>query len=67
MITKETLISEIMDMNDAMTEILFSHGLNCCGCPGAGSETLGEAAKGHGIDFDKLLKALNELETGKEG
>lgn len=67
MITKDMLISDIMDLDDKMTDVLLSHGLNCCGCPGAGSETLEQAAKGHSVNFEKLLNSLNALQTEKEG
>lgn len=61
MITKEMRMNEILDMDDRVYEILLTHGLNCQGCPGAGSETLEEAAKGHNVDFSKLLSDLNAL------
>lgn len=66
MVTKEMMINDILDLDERMSEVLMSHGLNCCGCPGAGSETLEEAAKGHSVDFQKLLTALNALSTDKE-
>jgi hybrid cluster-associated redox disulfide protein len=66
MVTKEMMINDILDLDDRMSEVLMAHGLNCCGCPGAGSETLEEAAKGHSVDFQKLLTALNALATAKE-
>ena len=60
MITKEMKISEILDLNDGHCKLLESFGLNCCGCPGAASETLEEAAKGHGVDLQALLSVLND-------
>lgn len=59
MITKEMRISEILDLDESHCKMLESFGLNCCGCPGAASETLEEAAKGHGVDVQVLLSALN--------
>lgn len=67
MITKDMMIADILDLDFKMNEILLAHGLNCCGCPGAGTETLEEAAKSHSVDFDKLLAALNAADQkGKE-
>ncbi len=66
MVTKDMLINDILDLDFRMNEVLLRHGLNCCGCPGAGTETLEEAAKGHSVDFEKLLTALNAVEIGKE-
>ena len=58
MITKQMKMHEILE-NDKMCEVLIAHGLNCQGCPGAQSETLEEAAKGHNVNFCKLLADLN--------
>lgn len=60
-ITKDMYISEILNLDDRVGEILLARGLNCDGCPGAGSETLEEAAKGHNVDFEGLLLDLEAL------
>jgi hybrid cluster-associated redox disulfide protein len=60
MITKQMRMYEILE-DDRMCAVLLAHGLNCQGCPGALSETLEEAAKGHNIDFLKLLEDLNAI------
>ncbi|MCI5898613.1 MAG: DUF1858 domain-containing protein [Anaerovoracaceae bacterium] len=59
MITKDMRIDEILQINEAFTEVLFNSGMPCVGCPGAASETLEEAADSHGIDLEKLLADLN--------
>ena len=61
MITKDMYVHEILEIDDRFQKILSDHGMNCHGCPGAKSETLEEAAKGHDIDFEKLLDKLNSL------
>lgn len=61
MITKEMRINEVMDMDDRICDVLIEYGLNCSGCPGALSETIEEAAKGHGVDCCKLVDDLNAL------
>ena len=40
--------------------MLFSFGMGCVGCPSAQAETIEEASKVHGIDVEKLIKALND-------
>ncbi|HHX14122.1 MAG TPA: DUF1858 domain-containing protein [Clostridiales bacterium] len=59
MITKNMLISEILNYNETMGEILERNGLSCVNCPGADNETLEEAAEGHGVDLEELLQKLN--------
>lgn len=61
MITREMHVSQILDLGEAMSQILLSHGLCCQGCPGAESETLEEAAKGHHVNFERLLMELNAM------
>jgi len=57
-------ISEILDMDEEIHRVFLKNGLNCVGCPGAVSESLEEAAKGHMVDLDRLLSDLNEyIET----
>ena len=60
MITKDTKISEILDLDERLCEVLIRHGLFCQGCPGAIRETLEEAAYGHGVSLEELLAALND-------
>lgn len=59
-ITEEMLVCEILDMDDELEAVFERHGLLCLGCPGAVSETLKEAADGHGIDISALLSDLNQ-------
>lgn len=59
MITKEMRISEVLELDDKYEEIFQNHLLSCAGCPGAEMETIEQAAKGHGVNLEKLLKDLN--------
>ena len=43
-----------------IADILTDFGLDCRSCSGAQSETLEEAAKGHGVILEDLINALNE-------
>ncbi len=61
MITKQMSMNEILDMDDRIAGILTSYGLDCQNCSGAQSETLEEAAKGHGVALEDLIQALNAI------
>lgn len=61
LIHENMLVNEVLDMNPDITEIFIQHGLNCLGCPGSYSESLKEAADGHGINLDKLIEDLNKF------
>ena len=60
MITKETLISEVLQINSDLAEILLDSGMHCLGCPAAAGESLEEACAVHGIDVEALVEKLNE-------
>ena len=60
-VTENMLLTDILDMEPDPTEVFLRHGLNCLGCPGARSESLKEAADGHGIDLAKLMNDLNSF------
>ncbi|MGN1234966.1 MAG: DUF1858 domain-containing protein, partial [Christensenellaceae bacterium] len=59
-ITKDTLISECLEMNPDSPEILLAAGMHCFGCAIAHGETIEEAVMVHGVDLDTLLEQLNE-------
>ena len=59
-ITEDMKVCDVLNLNDDMELIFKEHGLLCTGCPGAVQETLCEAAEGHGLDVEELLRALNK-------
>lgn len=65
-INESMLVSEIMDLDPDVTEVFLRNGLNCQGCPGAASESIREAAEGHGVDLEKLIADLNGYFGGQQ-
>ena len=59
MITRETLIGEILEINPELAKVLLDAGMHCIGCPASAGETLEEACAVHGIDVDTVLERLN--------
>ena len=62
-ITKDTLIQDVVNLNPDSVAILQNYGMHCLGCALAHGETVGEAADVHGAD---LVKMLEELKTPVE-
>ena len=62
MITKEMTVSQVLEMGEIYEKVFQKYLLTCSGCPGAMTETLEEAAKGHGISLENLLNDLNKAE-----
>lgn len=60
MITKDMTIGEVVKMKENAPQILMSFGMGCIGCPSAQAETIEDAAKVHGLNFQDLLDALNK-------
>ena len=59
-ITKDTIIGEIMDAapNEA-APLFLEMGMHCLGCPSARAETGEQACYVHGQNVDALLEKLN--------
>ena len=58
--SKDIIIKDILEKHANAEEILTSFGMHCLYCPCSQAETLEEACEVHGIDVEKLVKALNE-------
>ncbi len=59
-ITKDTIIGEILDIDESTAPIFLEIGMHCLGCPASRGETVEQACEVHGVDADELVKVLNE-------
>ena len=57
-VSKDMLISELLEVDPGIVPILMAAGMGCIGCPSAQGESLEEAAMVHGIDIDALMDAI---------
>ena len=60
MINKDMTISEVLNLNENLKDVLMGFGMHCFSCPCALAETLEEAAEVHEIDVNLLVEKLNE-------
>ena len=58
-ITKEMLISAVIQEHPELVPIFIQHGLGCIGCAMAQFETIEQGASAHGMDVGALVKDLN--------
>ena len=58
-ITKDLIISEILQINPNLANVLMGGGMHCVTCPASLGETLEEACYVHGIDPDLMEERLN--------
>ncbi|MEF9970333.1 MAG: DUF1858 domain-containing protein [Ruthenibacterium sp.] len=59
-ITKETILGDILDSAPQTAPLFLAMGMHCLGCPSARGETVEEACYVHGQDADALVKQLND-------
>ena len=59
-ITKNTIIGDILDTDGSVAPFFLEIGMHCLGCPSSRGETVEEACMVHGVDCDKLLALVNE-------
>ncbi|MDK2562475.1 DUF1858 domain-containing protein [Romboutsia sedimentorum] len=60
MITKDTIIADIIKMKPDAPQILMSFGMGCIGCPSAQMEKLEQACEIHGLNLEEVLAKLNQ-------
>ena len=60
-VTKETMIGDLLRIDAGVAPILLSIGMHCLGCPSSQGETIAEAAMVHGIDPDALVNETNNF------
>ena len=64
-VNKEMIISQLIQVDPGIVEILFAAGMHCVGCPSAQGESLEMACMVHGIDADELVNQINEFLASK--
>jgi len=59
-ITKDMIISDVLQMDRNTAPIFIKMGMHCLGRPSASGESIQDACVVHGIDADKLVEELND-------
>lgn len=63
-ITKDMLVSDILEKNPSIAEVLTRMGMNCISCMAASGESLEQAMSVHGYSpevVDETVAGLNEF------
>lgn len=58
-VTKDTIIGDVVMQDEGVAPILMASGLHCLGCAMASGETIEEACMVHGMDCDALVEEIN--------
>ncbi len=62
LLNKDMIVTEALEVDPEVAEILMSEGLHCLNCGAASGETLAEAGIVHGFapdDMERLCNAIN--------
>ena len=60
-ITKDTIILDVLKIDEGTAEFFYEIGMHCLGCPSASGETIEEACAVHGADVDELIDKINDF------
>lgn len=65
-VTRDTIIGDILDMDQTTAPYFMEIGMHCLGCPASRGESIEEACAVHGVDCDELIEKLNEHLAAKK-
>ena len=58
-ITKDMIISDVLELDIDTAPIFIANGMHCLGCPSSSGESIEDACFVHGMDSGKLIGELN--------
>ena len=60
-VTKDSLIGDILDHDVNTAKFFFEIGMHCLGCPHSRGESIAEACAVHGTNADELVAKINDF------
>ena len=64
-VSKETMIGDLLRIDQNVAPILLNIGMHCLGCPASRGETIEQACNVHSTDCDALVEKLNKYFENK--
>ena len=64
-VTKESIIGDVLDYDMGTSEFFLEIGMHCLGCPSARRESIEDACAVHNTDADELVKKINDYLSEK--
>lgn len=58
-VTKDTIILDVLRMDEGTAPFFLEIGMHCLGCPSASGESIEAACAVHGVDCETLVNKLN--------
>lgn len=64
-ITKDSIIGDILDEAPETAQFFFEIGMHCLGCPASRGESVEAACMVHGTNADELVEKINDYLSNK--
>ena len=64
-VTKESIIGDVLDAEPYTAKFFLEIGMHCLGCPSARGESIEMACAVHGTDADELVEKINDYLASK--
>ncbi len=64
-VTKASIIGDVLDYDANTAKFFFEIGMHCLGCPSSRGESIADACMVHGTDADELVAKINEYLSSK--
>ena len=64
-VTKQSIIGDVLDMDQGTAVFFLEIGMHCLGCPSARGESIEMACAVHGTDADALVEKINAYLASK--
>ena len=65
-VTKASIIGDVLDYNPETAQFFFEIGMHCLGCPHSRGESIEDACAVHGTDADELIAKINAFLNSKK-
>ena len=65
-VTKESIIGDVLDFDPTTAKYFFEIGMHCLGCPASRGESVEDACAVHGTDADALIEQINRFLAAKK-
>lgn len=65
-VTKKSIIGDILDYDPETAQFFFAIGMHCLGCPASRGESVEDACAVHGTDADALIAQINQFLDSKK-
>lgn len=59
-VTKDTIVMDVLKIDEGTAPFFFEIGMHCLGCPSASGESIADACAVHGVDADELVAKIND-------